>query len=82
MRGCPHPHTPASPEEDEETARGQDKIREEKSREMRTICWGGIGLLCLREKAVREMLGRDWSAMLATLAWANALEMRGRRGEG
>ena len=28
------------------------------------------------------MLGRDWSAMLATLAWANALEMLGRRGEG
>ena len=73
----------ASPEEDEETARGQYKIREERNREMRTICWGGIGLLCLREKAVREMLGgRGGSATLATLAWANALEMLGRRGEG
>ena len=46
----------ASPEEDEETARAQDKIREEKIRDMRTICWGGVGLLCLREKAAREML--------------------------
>ena len=26
MRGCPHSHTPASPEEDEETARGQHEI--------------------------------------------------------
>ena len=84
MRGCPPspPSPPASLEEDEETARGQDKRREKKSREMRTICWGGIGLLCLREKAVREMLGRDWSAKLATLAWANVLEKLGRRGEG
>ena len=39
-------------------------------------------MLCLREKAIPEMLGRDWSAMLAKLAGANALEILGRRGEG
>ena len=39
-------------------------------------------LAILHEKSVREMLGRDWSAKLATLAWANVLEKLGRRGEG
>ena len=49
---------------------------------LKMTCWRGTGLLGLREKAARGMLGGDSSAMLATLAWADAQETLGRIGEG